>query len=217
MIMIAVAVAALLVVPLVGGDLRRLGQVHFRAVWLLLTSLILQVVILTVVQARSDTARAWLAGLHIATYVMAAVFVGLNWRIPGLVIVGLGGLSNGVTIALNGGTLPASPTALRTAGLTMPAEEFANSAALQHPRLPWLGDIWAIPQRFPLSNVFSIGDVLIWIGVVVAVYGLCVRPTRRPLRRGWGKLPPVSHAKLGGNFPHPRRKGESERLSSFRE
>jgi len=39
-----------------------------------------------------------------------------NRRVPGLVILRLGGASNGIIIALNGGTLPARPTALRIAG-----------------------------------------------------------------------------------------------------
>ncbi len=183
MIMIAVAVAALALVPLLGGDWRRLAHVRFRAVWLLMISLVLQVVVLGVVQTSSATGKAWQAGLHIATYALAAVFVLLNWRIPGLAIIGLGGLSNGVTIALNHGTLPASPAALRTAGLHSHPGEFANSAALEHPRLAFLGDIWAIPGHLPLANVFSIGDVLIWVGVATAAYGLCVPEQRRPWRR----------------------------------
>jgi hypothetical protein len=69
-----------------------------------------------------------------------------------------------VTIAVNGGTLPASADAVRRAGIP-PGAEFLNSAVLSHPVLPWLGDVFAWPQPLPLANVFSVGDVLIGIGV----------------------------------------------------
>ena len=55
--------------------------------------------------------------MHLATYVIAGVFVAVNWRIPGLLIIALGGAANGITIALNGGTLPASASALEMAGI----------------------------------------------------------------------------------------------------
>ena len=42
-----------------------------------------------------------------------------------------------------------------------------NSGVQDPPRLLFLGDIWSIPNGWPLANVFSIGDVIIAIGVFV--------------------------------------------------
>jgi hypothetical protein len=36
-----------------------------------------------------------------------------------------------------------------------------------------LGDVFYIPASWPLSNVFSVGDVLIALGVAWAVHGIC--------------------------------------------
>ena len=111
--------------------------------------------------------------MHLATYVAAGWYVVLNRRIPGLWIVALGAASNGIAIAANGGTLPASRTALETAGIHLEPGEFLNSGVLEHPHLGFLGDVFAIPAGFPLANVFSVGDVLIVLGVAWGSHRVC--------------------------------------------
>jgi Family of unknown function (DUF5317) len=101
------------------------------------------------------------------------VFLAANWRLPGVPLITLGAACNLVAIAANGGVMPASPTALAGAGLPVRAPGFHNSAALADPRLAFLGDIFHIPAAWPLSNVFSIGDVLIALGILWAVHGIC--------------------------------------------
>jgi hypothetical protein len=107
--------------------------------------------------------------LHVATYVVALGFVWANRGIPGIVLVAAGAASNGITIALNGGVLPASPGAVAAAGID-PHTTFANSAVIGHPTLPWLGDVFAWPAPLPLANTFSVGDALIALGVLVAAW-----------------------------------------------
>lgn len=109
------------------------------------------------------------ATLHVATYVAAVAFLWLNRHFPGVYFVGAGALSNGVVIALNGGTLPASAAAVARAGLTDHGD-FANSAVLENPVLLWLGDVFAWPAPLPLANTFSVGDVLIVVGAFVAAW-----------------------------------------------
>ena len=113
--------------------------------------------------------EALAAVLHIVTYVAALGFAWLNRAAPGVLVVGAGALLNGVTIALNGGVLPASAAAVEAAGLDR-EHEFANSAVVADPVLPWLGDVFAWPAPLPLANTFSAGDVLIVAGVVVAAW-----------------------------------------------
>ena len=73
-----------------------------------------------------------------ATYVAAGAFVAINWRIPGLLVIAAGGAMNGITIALNGGQLPASKPALQMAGIEVAKGEFINSGVLKDPVLPLL-------------------------------------------------------------------------------
>ncbi|MHB1489844.1 MAG: DUF5317 family protein, partial [Cellulomonas sp.] len=50
--------------------------------------------------------------LHVMTYVIALGFLWMNRHIPGALLVGAGAASNGITIALNSGVLPASRAAI---------------------------------------------------------------------------------------------------------
>lgn len=174
MLIIALALLSLLTVPLTGGRLSALADVQLRKVWLLPTALGLQVLVISVVP---DWPHTLVSTVHVGTYGLAAVFVYANRHVPGVLLIGAGGLCNGVTISLNGGTLPASADALARAGKHMDPSEFANSGVLDDPYLPWLGDQFAIPAGVPLANVFSIGDVLIILGVAYGAHRIC-RPSR---------------------------------------
>ena len=85
-------------------------------------------------------------------------------------MVGVGGLLNLVAIAANGGVMPASRGALSTAGLDVQSGQFANSDFVDGANLAFLGDVFAIPAGWPGANVFSVGDVLMLVGVFLVVH-----------------------------------------------
>lgn len=155
-----------------GGRLRRFGDVRLRQAIVLPIALISQIVIIEVIPEANHAA---LSAVHIATYVAAGWFVWVNRAIPGLWIIALGAASNGITIALNGGTLPARLAALEGAGLPVDRDRFVNSGVMDHARLPWLGDVFYVPKGVPLANVFSVGDVLLVVGAFVVVHSLARR------------------------------------------
>ena len=180
--MLMALLAGLLVatVPLFGGRLRALAHVRIRSLWLIGGALALQVLAISVVPTWP---HAVLVGAHLVSYVMAGWFVWLNRQVSGLPIVALGGALNAVTIAVNGGTLPASRSALATAGIHPVAGDFNNSGVLAHPHLAWLGDVIPVPASVPMANVFSVGDLLILLGLAYGLHHLCgsrlVRASRR--------------------------------------
>jgi hypothetical protein len=71
--------------------------------------------------------------------------------------------------------MPASSAALAAAGLDGPGSH-TNSIVLEHPALEPLTDIFAIPAGWPLANVFSVGDVILGVGIVAVI----VLAMRRP-------------------------------------
>jgi hypothetical protein len=190
---VAAALAALLPL-LLGGRMNRLAAVRLHRTGWVVWALLLQIVVIEMV---SNGPPAILKSMHVLSYLMAAAFLWLNRRVPGLLLVGLGAASNGITIAINGGTLPARPGALRTAGIDLVADQFVNSGALAHPHLWFLGDVFAIPASWPLANVFSVGDVLIVLGVAVASWCICGTfwtPPWNAAANGHGPLRPPRHA-----------------------
>jgi hypothetical protein len=142
-------------------------------VWLLWLALLDQIVVISVVP---DSHPTVLAAAHIASYLAAAVCIGLNRRIPGIWFIGVGGALNGITITLNGGTLPASGAALESSGHAGAPGEFSNSAVLADAKLAAFGDVFATPSWLPGNNVFSIGDVLIWSGLGWLLWRTCRSP-----------------------------------------
>ena len=162
MLVLALCILAMLSPKLFGGQMSRLAHVRFRGIWILVVALVAQILIIEIFP---EANRTLLEAVHMATYLAAGLFVAINWRIPGLLIVAAGGAMNGITIALNGGQLPASKPALKMAGIDVGKGEFINSGYIEDPVLPLFGDIFVWPEPFPLANVFSFGDVLIVVGV----------------------------------------------------
>src|SRR5919201_6625353 len=114
MLLALVTALILLSVPLTGGRLSRVADVRLRATWALVAALGIQVVILEVLPGG---VRGLHAVAHVASYLLAAYFVVANRRVPGMILIGLGGALNAAAIFANGGVMPASPDALRTAGI----------------------------------------------------------------------------------------------------
>ena len=162
MLVLVLCIVALITPAFFGGKLSRLAYVRFSAWWILVVALLAQILIIEIFP---EADRTLLEVIHMATYVAAGAFVAINWRIPGLLIIAAGGALNGITIALNGGQLPASRPALEMAGIEVAKGEFINSGVINDPVLPLFGDIFVWPEPLPLANVFSFGDVLIVIGV----------------------------------------------------
>ena len=135
------------------------------------------------------------SAIHLGSYGLAIVFLYANRHLPNLWIAALGGACNLAAIVANGGTMPASRSVLAAAGIPIARDGFDNSAAVDHPRLAFLGDIFSVPKWFPMSNVFSIGDLLLLIGAAAMLAGICGVPRvpalDRLLRRG-GTTVPVS-------------------------
>ncbi|PKQ27216.1 MAG: hypothetical protein CVT64_01920 [Actinobacteria bacterium HGW-Actinobacteria-4] len=176
MLMIALCILAV-ASPLVAARWPA-GLVAHRWRWsaLIWLALLVQIVIIEV-----GVPHTLASVLHVLTYAAAAAFLWLNRALPGVLIVGLGALSNGITIALNGGVLPASQAAVDAAGLEH-GKSFDNSAVVEDPVLPWLGDVFAWPAPLPLANTFSVGDVIIVVGVVVAAWSGARRLGAQPVK-----------------------------------
>src|SRR5215213_10142067 len=170
MLLVVVALLSLATVVAGRGRLGALADVRLRGTGLVAIALGAQVVVVSVIPGELDGIHA---PVHLATYGLLAAFLWLNRTIPGMVLVALGAAANALAIVANAGVMPASPRALAIAGL--PPEkpgEFANSAVVDGPALGWLGDIFAVPAAWPASNVFSIGDVLIALGLTIGLHCL---------------------------------------------
>lgn len=158
-------------VPLLGGRLGRLADLPLRKPWLALLAIGLQILVISVLPSGGD--HTFHTTVHLASYVLLGAFAFANRRIVGVPIIALGGLCNFTAITANGGVMPTAPGAAGSLAGTKAGDEFANSRVLDDAKLQFLGDVFATPTSLPLHNVFSIGDLILMIGVTVLVHVAC--------------------------------------------
>jgi hypothetical protein len=165
MFILVVALAGgLLAGALLGGCFANLERLSLRLAWLVVVALLLQIVAFSPLGARLP--HLAVIALHIASYGLLLACAAVNLRRPPLMCLGVGLLSNAVTIVANGGYMPASRAALRLAGLPISIQPHNNSVlAGSSTHFAFLGDIFALPHAVPLANIFSVGDILIAVGL----------------------------------------------------
>lgn len=162
------------------GSIDGLLALGFRWGPVAIAGLLVQVVLFT---AFGDSLAGNLGpAIYIASTVAVLVAVVRNWRMTGMPIVAAGSLSNLLAITANGGFMPASQEALDIAGFAGPGDH-TNSVVLADPAFRPLTDIFALPAGVPLANVFSVGDVLIGLGILVVIVA-GMRARRGPINAG---------------------------------
>jgi Family of unknown function (DUF5317) len=152
---------------LLGGRLDRLSEIRFEWAWLAVAGLAAQILLFSTPIGGSFRGGVGEA-IYVASTGLVVVAVWRNLWVPGMALVALGAISNLAAIVANDGVMPTTPEALAAAGLD-PLDGFSNSAVLEDPALAPLTDIFALPPWLPFANVFSIGDVLIALGIVIVV------------------------------------------------
>jgi hypothetical protein len=156
----------LLVGLLLGGRLAGLGDVRFRWAWLAVLGFAAQVVLF------SDPVAARVGDLGPSLYVAstALVFVAVlrNVAIRGMPLIAAGAGCNLAAIVANGGYMPASPTVAAEFGRGA-SDAYSNSRIMEAPALAPLTDVIPLPQWLPFTNIVSIGDILIAVGIVVVI------------------------------------------------
>lgn len=158
---------------------KRLSQLELEGLWLVWVAIIGQVVLFEFLGRHLPM---WSSNaLHLGTYGLCLAFLWRNRQVAGSRIIAVGTACNLAAITANGGTMPADADAWHAAGLPeFDPEVFENSRALSSPRLSFLGDIFYVPDGWPLANVFSIGDVLIVVGGTYLAHAWCrTVPTER--------------------------------------
>lgn len=177
------ALAALLLGLLCGGRPRNLLDFKLRGLVLLLISVAASIL------PRLPVVGAALAGLGAAGAVAFAVvrygllvaFALLNRRCIPVDVIGLGGFSNFLVTAANGGTMPVSPAVLNFTGKNPDLLLIEQGRVLNYTlanagtRLPFLGDIFAVRGFY--IYYLSVGDAIIAAGIFALILTL-MKPVR---------------------------------------
>jgi hypothetical protein len=186
MFILYVVVISIIISYFLGGRLKFMLQRPLKHVWLATSGLLIQIIIFSnFFTSRYDDAVSVI--LHGISYLLIISFVFINRKIPGILLIGIGIILNATVIFLNGGYMPASLESVEKTSIGRQFEILSqgsttnNSQAITEDTvLPWLADIFYIPSWMPFSNVFSIGDVLIAIGVCIYIIR-CMKPVDKDM------------------------------------
>lgn len=175
------------------GSMERLGRLELRWAPLVAIGMVAQLALFS--SPLGDALGSLAPIVYLASNGLVLAAVARNIAVPGLPLVWLGGASNVLAIVANGGYMPVSPAALVALGRD-PQTGYSNSRLVDDVQLGPLIDNFAMPSWIPTANVFSVGDVLIGVGIALAI--VAAMHGRSRLRER--SLRPVH----GGTDPHVR-------------
>jgi len=145
--------------------------------WLGVAALLAQIWVVYFVGAEGTPGLARCVLLPL-TFVLLLVFALRNWHLWGVRLMAVGFLLNLLAISSNGGLMPVSPEKVASVNLLDRIENVQLGEAVpgskgilmapRDARLWFLSDIIVLPPRSPIARVFSVGDLLVLGGVVVA-------------------------------------------------
>jgi hypothetical protein len=194
-ILVIAVVVSTIVALLRGGRLARLADLRIVHAWLALAAVALQYPLVYDLLGQRTIAGVPLAvAVMAATYAMLLWFVWANRRLPGLPLLGVGLLLNLVVMAANGGWMPITPEALArlgrlswVTGRASPHKVWSAKdimLAQAQTRLWGLSDIFVLPAPFPVPTAFSVGDVLVALGVFWLLQRVLLPESPAPVARG---------------------------------
>lgn len=176
---VATIALAILVVVATKGSFERLGRLRFRMFWLLFLGLAIQIA-LEVVKFPKDRMEDLGFAILLLSYVAILGFCILNRSVRGMTLIGIGVALNVLVIALNQG-MPTKDDVRERNGreVHVPIEQTVKHRPEQDgDRLGFLGDVITLPGF--ANQQFSIGDIVMGLGIV----DLCFEGSRVPRRRG---------------------------------
>jgi hypothetical protein len=154
-----------------GGRLSHLAQLKLRSLWFVGLSLVIQLLIFPLFSDAPLVPYATVP-LHLLSYGLLIVWLAINLRRLPIGLLLIGAACNLIALASNGGRIPVSTTALERAGLGSTAERllqegvFGNGVRMgASTHVNVLGDWLYLPAWVPAATAFSIGDLLVAVGL----------------------------------------------------
>jgi len=147
---------------LTGGRLTNLGKVRFRWPWVVLGVIVVRFLVLATPLNAVEGAQ------YLYVLALAAIVAWTAWhvrRLRGIWLISLGALLNLIVILANGGRMPVAPELAGSMGGRATLGQYTVMGS--HTNLNFLGD-WI--RLGPAPEAYSLGDVLIGVGLAIVVF-----------------------------------------------
>ncbi|MCL6574434.1 MAG: DUF5317 domain-containing protein [Bacillus sp. (in: Bacteria)] len=160
------------------GNLRGLAQLKLKWGWVFPLLLVVQLAVF-MLQNDSEFLGQVSGYIYIVVYVLGLLFLFINRNNPGFILILIGVFLNFLVMVLNDGRMPVSVDA---AAVLDPGyiEALKESLYAKHTMLTsstylgFLGDVIPISDPYPRTQIISIGDIIMNIGIFYFIQYLMV-------------------------------------------
>lgn len=172
-------VLGILVGKIRGGKFKKLGTSLLRFSWLIFLSFALQLGISIMISLGHPFVIQYRMSLYVLAYILLFVALFLNMQFKCMWFIMIGAIANFAAIMLNGGSMPIDMGILQQQGFenmfhSISMEAFPQYIPLEEAGLytSYLGKRLSMPAIYPLKQIFSIGDLLIVIGIFFLIQSM---------------------------------------------
>lgn len=157
-----------------GGQVKGLGKFMFKCSFLLVFSLILQLATSILISIGHQTVIDNRMMLYIAAYVMLFIALFLNLGRSSVWLILIGAILNFAAIVLNQGSMPIDIVMLEKVGFVNMLESIKAGAMSNYIGIEdafsftgYLGKRFITPMWYPIKHIFSAGDIVISLGLLI--------------------------------------------------
>ncbi|MDR7239537.1 DUF5317 domain-containing protein [Neobacillus drentensis] len=163
------------------GNLRALAQLKLKWGWIFPLLLVVELAVF-ILQNDYKFLGQVSGYIYIVVYVLGLLFLFMNRNNPGFTLILIGVFLNFLVMVINGGRMPVS---LEAAAVLDPGyiEVLKESLYAKHTMLTsstylgFLGDVIPITDPYPRTQIISIGDIVMNIGIFFFIQHLMVHHT----------------------------------------
>lgn len=123
--------------------------------------------------------------IHCLSYLLLFAGIYFNRRILAFKIIFIGIFLNFIVIMANGGQMPVSGEAMLNIGLIENMHNIRDGKIITHALInnhtvfKFLGDIFVLPEPYPRPKIFSIGDVIMAVGIFMYIQEIMIKKLKK--------------------------------------
>lgn len=161
------------------GNLRAFSRLNLKYGWIFPLLLVVQLAVFSL-QNDNEFLGQLSGSIYIVVYIVGLIFLFLNRKNPGFILISIGVFLNFIVMVLNGGRMPVS---VEAAAVLDPGyiQALKDSLYAKHTMLTttthlgFLGDVIPISDPYPRTQIISIGDIIMNIGIFFFIQYLMVK------------------------------------------
>ena len=170
--LIETVILALCISLISGRKMSRLGELVLREFWLVPMALLIQSGVYWAAVRGIGLGPSWASlVLDTGSYFLLLIFTLRNRSLPGMRWISVGILLNTLVIGLNGGVMPVDPSYLPEASrIALLKGQGTHGLMTPSTHLSFLADRFYLDMLGLRKQVFSVGDVLLDIGIFLLIF-----------------------------------------------